>query len=58
MDDMASLSKMKSAEKRAIQNHVQVVFIPADMKNAVSSGRDETFLSCLKYAVVDVEEMD
>ena len=57
MDGIASLSKMKSAAERAIQNHVQVVFIPASMKNAVSSGRDDTFLSHLKYAIVDVEEL-
>jgi pseudouridine-5'-phosphate glycosidase len=57
MDGIAPLSRMKSVAERAIENHVQVVFIPAGMKNAVSSARDDTFLSHLKYAVVDVEEL-
>jgi pseudouridine-5'-phosphate glycosidase len=57
MDGIASLSKMKSAAERAIQTHVHVVFIPSGMKNAASSARDDTFMSHLKYAVVDVEEL-
>jgi sugar/nucleoside kinase (ribokinase family) len=57
MDGGSELVKRSDTAKKAVEAGIDIIFIPSGVSCAITAFRKKQFLPCIKYAVVDAEEM-